>query len=69
MRISIRHVAEAPEEAIVITHGTGTMGETARFLAGRAASLRTLHPDVHRAVIGAPTALSRIEALSNHVHR
>lgn len=30
-------VAEAPEEAIVITHGTGTMGETARFLAGRAA--------------------------------
>lgn len=27
-------VAEAPEEAVVITHGTGTMGETARFLEG-----------------------------------
>lgn len=26
-------VADAPEEAVVITHGTGTMGETARFLA------------------------------------
>ena len=30
-------VAESAEEAIVITHGTGTMGETARFLAGSAA--------------------------------
>jgi AraC-like DNA-binding protein len=39
------------------------------FLAGRAASLSTLHPDLQRAVIGAPTGLSRIEALSNHVHR
>ena len=29
-------VAAAPEDAIVITHGTGTMGETARHLAGRA---------------------------------
>jgi len=28
-------VARAGEEAIVITHGTGTMGETARFLHGR----------------------------------
>lgn len=27
-------VAEAPEAALVITHGTGTMGETARFLGG-----------------------------------
>lgn len=27
-------VAAAPEPAIVITHGTGTMGQTARFLAG-----------------------------------
>jgi L-asparaginase len=27
--------AAAPEPAIVITHGTGTMGETARFLQGR----------------------------------
>lgn len=27
-------VAEAPEPALVITHGTGTMGETARCLAG-----------------------------------
>lgn len=30
-----RAAAAAPEEALVITHGTGTMGETARFLAGR----------------------------------
>ncbi len=29
-------VLRAPEEAIVITHGTGTMGQTARFLKGRA---------------------------------
>ncbi len=29
-------VARAPESSIVITHGTGTMGETARFLSGRA---------------------------------
>ncbi|MGB0660713.1 MAG: asparaginase domain-containing protein [Mangrovicoccus sp.] len=28
-------VNDALETAIVITHGTGTMGETARFLAGR----------------------------------
>jgi L-asparaginase len=28
-------VAEAPEPAVVITHGTGTMGETARFLEPR----------------------------------
>jgi L-asparaginase len=28
-------VTEAPEEAIVLTHGTGTMGDTARVLAGR----------------------------------
>ena len=39
------------------------------FLAGRAATLSTLHPDVQRAVIAAPTGLSRIEALANHVHR
>jgi hypothetical protein len=39
------------------------------FLAGRRMSIGTLHPDVQRAVIGAPTGLSRIEALSNHVHR
>lgn len=29
-------VVHAPETALVITHGTGTMGETARFLVGRA---------------------------------
>ncbi|MHA3979606.1 asparaginase domain-containing protein [Halovulum sp. GXIMD14794] len=28
-------VAAAPEPAVVVTHGTGTMGETARFLTGR----------------------------------
>jgi L-asparaginase len=28
-------VMNAPEKLIVITHGTGTMGETARFLTGR----------------------------------
>jgi AraC-like DNA-binding protein len=39
------------------------------FLAGRAASLSALHPAVQRAVIGVPTGHSRIEALSNHVHR
>jgi hypothetical protein len=39
------------------------------FLAGRAASLSTLHADVQRAVIGASTGLSRVEALSNQVHR
>jgi AraC-like DNA-binding protein len=39
------------------------------FLAGRAASLSTLHPDVQRAVIAGPTGLSRIEALSKQVHR
>ena len=39
------------------------------FLAGRAASLSTLHPDVQRAVIAGPTGRSRIEALSKQVHR
>jgi len=39
------------------------------FLAGRAARLSTLHPDVQRAVIAAPTGLSGIEALSNQVYR
>lgn len=29
-------VANAPEPAVVVTHGTGTMGQTARFLQGRA---------------------------------
>lgn len=28
-------VQAAPEQAIVITHGTGTMGQTARYLAGK----------------------------------
>ena len=31
-----RAVMAASEPAIVVTHGTGTMGETARFLLGRA---------------------------------
>ena len=28
-------VAAAPERSVVVTHGTGTMGQTARFLEGR----------------------------------
>jgi len=28
-------VADAPEPAVIVTHGTGTMGETARYLAGQ----------------------------------
>ncbi|MFZ5962806.1 asparaginase domain-containing protein [Thalassococcus sp. BH17M4-6] len=29
-------VRDAPERAVVVTHGTGTMGDTARFLQGKA---------------------------------
>lgn len=29
----LKAVLAAPEEAVIVTHGTGTMGETARFLA------------------------------------
>lgn len=29
-------IVRAPETAIIVTHGTGTMGDTARFLSGRA---------------------------------
>ncbi len=39
------------------------------FIAGRAVSLSTLHPDVQRAVIGAPTGFARVAAMSNHMHR
>jgi AraC-like DNA-binding protein len=39
------------------------------FLAGRAASVGELHPALQRAVLGAPTGLSRTETLSKHVHR
>jgi AraC-like DNA-binding protein len=39
------------------------------FLAARAASLGSLHAEVQRALIGAPTGLSRIEALSDRVHQ
>ncbi|EGV18664.1 AraC family transcriptional regulator [Thiocapsa marina] len=39
------------------------------FLAGRAASLRSLHPDVQRAVTRASTGLSRITVLSDRVHQ
>jgi len=39
------------------------------FLAGRAASLGSLHADVQCALIGAPTGLSRIKVLSSQVHR
>jgi len=28
-------IARAPEPAVIVTHGTGTMGDTARFLSGR----------------------------------
>jgi AraC-like DNA-binding protein len=38
------------------------------FLAGRAASLSTLHPAVRHALIAAPTGHSRILALSKQVH-
>jgi L-asparaginase len=34
-REAIAAAAAAPEAALVITHGTGTMGATARFLQGR----------------------------------
>jgi len=30
-----RAIARAPEPAVIVTHGTGTMGDTARFLSGR----------------------------------
>ena len=30
-----RAIRQAPEPVVVVTHGTGTMGETARFLSGR----------------------------------
>ncbi len=39
------------------------------FLAGRRMSVGTLHPDVQRAVIGAPTGFARVAAMSNHMHR
>jgi AraC-like DNA-binding protein len=39
------------------------------FLAGRAASIDTLHPAAQRALIAAPSALSRTLALADHVHR
>ena len=39
------------------------------FLAGREASLSTLHAAVQRGLIGACTGLARIEALSNQVHQ
>jgi len=39
------------------------------FLAGRRMSIRTLHPDVQRAVIGAPTGFARVAAASKHMHR
>ena len=37
-----RAIEAAPEPAVVVTHGTGTMGETARFLAGRVGSEKTV---------------------------
>ena len=39
------------------------------FLAGRRMSIGTLHPDVQRAVIGAPTGFARVAAASKHMHR
>ena len=38
------------------------------FIASRGTSIGTLHPDVQRAVIGAPTGFARVAALSDHVH-
>jgi len=39
------------------------------FLAGRRMSIGTLHPDLQRAMIAAPTGFARVAAMSNHMHR
>jgi len=39
------------------------------FIASRGMSIGTLHPDLQRAVIRAPTGFARVAALFNHVHR
>jgi hypothetical protein len=39
------------------------------FLAGRRMSIGTLHPDLQRALIGAPTGFARVAAMSNHMYR
>ncbi len=70
-------IEQTPDAYVSLPHALDWVWRSSRdftiselgFLAGRAASLSTLHPDLQRAVIGAPTGLSRIEALSNHVHR
>ncbi len=35
-RLILTAVEKAPEQAVIVTHGTGTMGHTARFLSRRA---------------------------------
>ncbi|MFY9974156.1 MAG: AraC family transcriptional regulator, partial [Chromatiaceae bacterium] len=70
-------IEQIPDAYVSLPHAIDWVWRSSRevgimelgFLAGRAASLSTLHADVQRAVIGAPTGLSRIEALSNQVHR
>lgn len=70
-------IEQTPDDYVSLPHAIDWIWRSNReatimelgFLAGRAASLGTLHLDVQRAVIGAPTGLARIEVLSNQVHR
>lgn len=70
-------IEEAPNDYVSLPRALDWLWRSRRevgimelgFLAGRAASLSTLHADVQRAVIGASNGLSRVEALSNQVHR
>ncbi len=70
-------IEQAPDDYVSLPRALDWVWRSSRevaimefgFLAGRAVSLGTLHPDVQRAVIGAPTGFSRVAALSNHAHR